>query len=145
MLNRVRSVVSDGRQRRLIAQTMFWISFYRLGLWLAPYKWAKKWMQSERVADSDRVIGEQSVTEIVRSVRSCSRFVPYASCLTQALAAKRLMHNAGHAAAIKFGVRQGGEAFEAHAWLEVGGKIVLGKQPFHYRYAVLKDSNSVFV
>ena len=103
-------------------------------------------MQSEITTANEGVNGnEPSVTEIVRSVRSCSRYVPYASCLTQALAAKRLMHNAGHRAAIKYGVTRGGGSFEAHAWLEVDGKIVLGKQPFHYRYAVLKDSGSVFV
>ena len=103
-------------------------------------------MQSERSTDNNVVGGnDPSITEIVRTVRSCSRYVPYASCLTQALAAKRLMDNAGHAASIKFGVRQAGGSFEAHAWLEVDGKIVLGKQPFHYRYAVLKDSGSVFV
>lgn len=59
-----------------------------------------------------------------RAVRSASRFVPGASCLVRALAAKVLL---GRGARLVLGVRREGErGLEAHAWVECAHGTVVG-------------------
>lgn len=65
--------------------------------------------------------------QLARRIERLARFVPRASCLTQALALQYLMARAGHACEIFVGVRCGeGGRFEAHAWVACNGRIVLG-------------------
>ena len=69
---------------------------------------------------------EQLVKRVAFAVPCIGARVPWRSdCLIQALAAQRWLARAGIAAPIDIGVRNAG-AFEAHAWLVVGGKIVTG-------------------
>jgi hypothetical protein len=60
-------------------------------------------------------------------VVSFSRFVPEASCLTQALTAQVLLKREGFDPRLQIGVaRDAAGAFKAHAWVECGGQIVVG-------------------
>jgi hypothetical protein len=63
--------------------------------------------------------------EIARAVSAGSRWVPAASCLTQALAGLVLLARNNHAGTLTVGVRRG-EKFGAHAWLYYDGRILLG-------------------
>ncbi|MGH7905636.1 MAG: lasso peptide biosynthesis B2 protein [Candidatus Binataceae bacterium] len=58
-------------------------------------------------------------------------------CLARALAARLMMARAGHSSELKIGVRRGpaGE-FMAHAWLEYGGRVVVGEFELD-KYALL--------
>jgi hypothetical protein len=58
-------------------------------------------------------------------VRLASRYVPRATCLTQALTAQMLLGWAGLNSRLHIGVRLDGK-FEAHAWVEGPGRIVVG-------------------
>ncbi len=65
--------------------------------------------------------------QLARSIERLARFVPRASCLTQALALQWLLARAGHASELFVGVRQDGAGrFAAHAWLSCNQRIVLG-------------------
>lgn len=67
--------------------------------------------------------------QVARRIERLARFVPGASCLTQALALKFVLGRAGHASQIQIGVKQDGEgAFSAHAWVTCNGRIVLGQR-----------------
>jgi hypothetical protein len=58
---------------------------------------------------------------------SVSRFVPRATCLTQAIAAQLLLKQRGYASKLCVGVvrsRRGG--FTAHAWVERQHRILIG-------------------
>ena len=64
---------------------------------------------------------------IAWSVGSAARFVPRATCLTQALAGEILLRRAGYPADLRIGVatdRSG--TLEAHAWIESEGRVVIG-------------------
>lgn len=127
------------RERSLLVGSFVWVILYRGGLWVLPYRWTGKWT-AERIGADGAVSNPEVVSEIVRSVSFASRYVPYASCLTQALAARRLLRRYGQNADLKIGVAKDNGNFEAHAWLEIDGRIVLGKQRRHSRYAVLEAS-----
>lgn len=66
-----------------------------------------------------------------------STYVPKATCLVQALAAQLLLTRHGHMADLQIGVSQA-KGFEAHAWLEFEGRVVLGGVTNLSDYVVLK-------
>ena len=68
------------------------------------------------------------------AVQVASCYVPRATCLTQALAAQALLGFGGIPAAVRIGVAKETEDFEAHAWLESGGKILMGGAEAAQRY-----------
>ncbi|WP_292145207.1 lasso peptide biosynthesis B2 protein [Mesorhizobium sp.] len=60
-------------------------------------------------------------------VAAAARFVPGATCLTQALSGQYLLARKGNASNIRIGIERGtGEQLKAHAWLVSDNQIVLG-------------------
>ena len=57
--------------------------------------------------------------------------------------ARKLLERYGQSADLKIGVSKSQGSFEAHAWLEVDGRIVLGKERMHSRYAVLGSNQTL--
>lgn len=51
--------------------------------------------------------------------------IPEASCLTQAMAGREMLERRGVESEIRLGVKRE-KGFQAHAWLVVGGRILLG-------------------
>lgn len=79
------------------------------------------------------------VRRIAASVRRVSRYVPAASCLTQALATEFLLARRGQISSLLIGVTKTEEGeFKAHAWLESDGKIIIGGVQGSRRYTVLQ-------
>ena len=69
------------------------------------------------------------LARIVWSVEVTSRYVPRATCLTQAIAAQTLLARRGYRSQLRIGVaRDRDGAFIAHAWIEHEGRIVLGER-----------------
>jgi hypothetical protein len=68
-----------------------------------------------------------SVRKVAWAIDRGSRCVPFASCLTQALAARVLMGRYGYPAEIHIGVtRSASNAFAAHAWVVSEGELMVG-------------------
>jgi Transglutaminase-like superfamily len=59
-------------------------------------------------------------------VRVASRYVPRASCLTQALVLHILLRREGLPSRIRIGVSKDAGFFEAHAWVESHDRVVIG-------------------
>jgi hypothetical protein len=60
-------------------------------------------------------------------VQAAGRFVPAATCLAQALAAQVLLGRDGYESTLRIGVARGERRnFQAHAWLECQGMVVVG-------------------
>lgn len=101
----------------------------RLGLCFLPFqtlrrilaRWAKATNPSEK---NNRV----PLNHVIRAVERASRYLPMkGTCLMQALAAQTLLSQAGYPARLSIGVkRDKGRKFEAHAWLESEGVVVVG-------------------
>jgi hypothetical protein len=78
------------------------------------------------------------INKIVSSVGFCSRFIPFTSCLTSALAAMLMMRRKGQHSVLRIGVTRNAEQkFKAHAWLETNGRIIIGRLTTHREYTVL--------
>ena len=80
-------------------------------------------------------VGYHSADRVARAVEMAARRTPGAkSCLAQALAAQVMLGRRGYPALLHIGVAKGKQSrFQAHAWLESKGKVVIGgaaQEPF---------------
>lgn len=134
------------QKKKLLSQSLIAVSVIRLSLWVFPFKALNSWLSSFAPTNSDDRQTQWNVIDNVTSaVRACSRYVPYASCLTQALATRTLLGLRGQNSQLRIGVdRDKDDNFMAHAWVEIDGKIIIGKLP-HHSFQVLKSSGSVSI
>jgi hypothetical protein len=104
------------------------VASIRLGLWVLPFGVVRRLVSRRvRCAPGPAGDGPRSPEALVRAVRRVSRFVPCASCLTQALAAEVLLRRAGHTPRLRIGLRRDDAGtLRAHAWVELLGQVVLG-------------------
>jgi len=123
--------LSPSRQRQLI-QTLLLVIAIRVALWTIRFQLVRKivenvWTPHRR---APRKLPEINaiITDVSRSVCACARVVPGATCLTRALAAGVLLRYEGLHSTLRIGVARGaaGDGFRAHAWLECGGRVVVG-------------------
>jgi len=71
--------------------------------------------------------GLEHVDRIVFAVRAMGARVPWRSdCLVQALAAQHWLASMGIGSSIHLGVKPSEAPINAHAWLKVGDRVVLG-------------------
>ena len=109
-------------ERRLVVKAWFTLVAVRILLWVAPYRWIEARLMKPPAATPADV----PPADLARAVTRASKLVPFATCLTQALAGGFLIRRAGRNAIIHFGVARGDAGFKAHAWLESDGGILIG-------------------
>lgn len=98
----------------------------RVALWILPFNTARRLL----VRSPKRPEARTRLTpwQIRWSVRHASRLVPAATCLPRALAVESLLVGSGREAVLRIGVlRKDNGGFEAHAWVESGGRIIIGE------------------
>lgn len=81
-----------------------------------------------------------TVQEIASAVRAVGSVVPGGrACLPQSLAGHRLLDRYGYPVEVRIGATREGDAdpLEAHAWVEHGGRPVIGDHPGLDRYRTL--------
>jgi hypothetical protein len=115
-------------RRRFLVKTLLLVWVIRLGLWLIPFRTLRRLI--DKVAGNpgeSRHTGWPTAGQIAGTVELASRYVPKATCLTQALTTQLLLGRYGHPAALHIGVARSemGE-FQAHAWVESNGVVVIG-------------------
>ena len=112
----------------LLLYAFMLVAAIRAGLWVAPFRWIRERAeQAARDASLRRPSPPQSIPNLTGAVELVSRYIPGATCLTQALSAQFLVARAGHAATLRIGVLRATKSpLKAHAWLECHGRIVIG-------------------
>lgn len=112
----------------LAAVALLLVVAVRCALWVLPSRLILRGVS--RVAsmrDVEVVNPRASAATIVWAVEAMARRVPRASCLTQALAAKLLLRAFGLGSHLCLGVARAADgSLRAHAWLERGGRPILG-------------------
>ncbi len=113
--------------RFLLLQTALWLGATRVGLWLLPLRVVRRLLT--RAARSHRQPRGAPATpgRIVWAVSVARCIIPYATCLPQALVAQSLFARDGYPAELRIGVKKTRAGrLVAHAWVESGGRVVLG-------------------
>ena len=112
------------RDYALAFRALFWTAMVRAGLSTFRFR-------TVRSLTLDRVrprASRYTIEEIAWAVRAVSRYVPNATCLTQALVVQRLLMRSGHRCRLQLGVAKDAvHGFAAHAWVECGGRVVIGE------------------
>jgi hypothetical protein len=125
--------------RWLWGEALLCLAAVRVGLWVAPFgslqRVLHRWI---RMLPTDGEVVTDLVPVVAWAVRSAGRWVPRATCLTQALAAQFLLARRGRRVSVQIGVgRSEANRFEAHAWLECDGAVVIGGGDSRSRYTHL--------
>jgi transglutaminase superfamily protein len=103
---------------------LVWTTAVRVGLSTLRFRTVRSLMMVRARLSADRY----TVDQIVWAVRAVSRYVPNATCLTQALVAQRFLIRSGHRCRLRLGVSKDAvRGFEAHAWVECGERVVIGE------------------
>lgn len=112
--------------RRLLVTTVLLLTAMRLGLWLLPFRTLRRGLA--RHAQTSSRFATTPPERIGWAVATAGRYVPGATCLTQALAAQFLLERRGYSAHLRIGMaRRDGAQFEGHAWVEHEGQIIFGR------------------
>jgi hypothetical protein len=127
------------RDRRLLLTSIGCLWAARLGLWLLPFQTVRQFLAKLSLPKpSSSKETSPDIERIAWAVAVASRYVPAATCLTQALAGQILLAQHGEPALLQIGVAKNeAGALQAHAWLESRGRIVIGASPELFRYTRL--------
>ena len=121
-------------ERRLLLRTAILIACVRAALLLAPFLRLTNYLTSRAARHPSRE--SLPVERIIWAVRTAAPYIPRATCLTQALAAKYQLERLGHRAQLHIGVAKRDGRVLAHAWLDCDGATMLGGEVAS-RYAPL--------
>lgn len=106
----------------MLMRAIWLVALVRVGLTFAGYKRVAAFLKERPVRTSIVSSGR-----ILKCVRWASKIIPYASCLTQSVAAKHLLMCYGHASEIRIGVAKDPQkGLTAHAWLVQDGEVIFG-------------------
>jgi hypothetical protein len=122
----------SARERRRALGTIVLMALVRTALWVLPFRQVRR-LASAVGSSHWRHLGFGE-TDTRWAVRLAARYVPGASCLTQAITAQLLLSWSGTESRLHVGVSRLGK-FEAHAWLECNGNILLGGEEESSRYS----------
>jgi hypothetical protein len=125
--------------RCLLVRTILLLVAVRLGLWLLPFHALQRllaWIAQRPL--EPRKVAQTSIDNVIWAVVMASRYVPRATCLTQALAARVLLVRRGYPTCLRIGVaRSETGQFQAHAWVEYAGSVVIGGADAPMRFTPL--------
>jgi hypothetical protein len=142
-INKFFHLMSD--EKSLFIKSMFLLYLIRLGLWILPFQKLRILLTKEgKVTIPTENSHQRQVKNVARAVTAASRYVPSATCLTQAMAVIVLLNRRGHRAQLRIGVAKGlNGQLEAHAWVEMRGQIIIGYQGDLSRFSVLSPQTEI--
>ena len=113
-----------------------WLVLARVALWTLPF--ARVQELATRLGSRRATVGV-APGRLAWTVETTAHSIPQATCLTQALAAQVMLSRAGEEPSLHIGVATDRGSFEAHAWLELNGRALVGDRELD-RYARLESS-----
>jgi hypothetical protein len=123
----LRNFLRRSREERWCLFTaLFWVACIRAGLWLLPFRIVRPIVESASRNPGPDVANELVAAQITWAISNAARFVPRATCVTQALAARILLARRGLASEVCYGGGRLQGRIIAHAWLESGGRVIVG-------------------
>lgn len=112
--------------RRVLLRAASWLVLTRVALWTRPFARVQELVDTWSTRSRDAALAP---ARAAWAVQTAARIIPGATCLTQALAAEIMLRRAGERPVLRFGVARGrttDDDFEAHAWLELRGRVLVG-------------------
>lgn len=124
----IRSFFSlENKEKKLIIKTLLLGYQIRLITWIYSFPKLQQKIQEMGKRDSGSVESDK----LVWAVQATSPYVLGSTCLTNALTGQVLLSRNGYPSTLRIGVMNEAQ-FEAHAWLEMEGEVVLGVSEKEY-------------
>ena len=122
-----------GAEKRILIRVGFVVAATRAALWCLSADTVR------RVSAKAARGTAGTLKQLVWAVETVSRYLPYATCLTQAMAAQALLFRSGFPAELEIGVAKDDDHhLRAHAWVVCYGQVVLGgQQADHYNSVMI--------
>jgi hypothetical protein len=113
--------------RAVLVRSIVTLAGARVALWVLPFRTVRRLLGPPSGAEPCPALTPERVRW---AIQHAQRVVPEATCLPQALAGEALLTRGGNPAELQIGVRKTAAGkFEAHAWVESRGRIVVGDLP----------------
>lgn len=128
----------SGPEKFIFCRAVYLLLYYRLAL-------PRKHFQTliDRLSNSGSGEDMQAsplipAETLIGLLAAACRVVPFSTCLSRSMAGQRLLMQYGYFPRLHIGVaRENSRKLEAHAWLSLNGKVVLGNVPDLERYREL--------
>ena len=109
--------------RRLAYAALALLAAVRIALWILSFQVVTRLVQILSVRNP--VPRASTPGQVTWAVRLASRYLPRTTCLPEALTIQILLSWHGHMSRLHIGVALA-QKFEAHAWVECDGSVVIG-------------------
>ncbi len=134
----------SGQEKAAAIEALVVVASVRALLTMAPDALTasalRRLMSSARdVCRVDTPAAELSIGQTITAIRRASLRVPNATCLVQAISGWIMLRRRGVSAVLRIGVQTNPRAFAAHAWLCVGGRVVIGGYDAETRFVTLDE------
>jgi hypothetical protein len=112
------------KEKRLLVDAVLIVLAASVAVAAMPFSLLQSWASRKSRL---KVRENFSQTQIGWAVSAAIRYLPWSTCLGEALAMQVLLRQSGYHPVIRVGVRKTDDGeFTAHAWVENEGKIVAG-------------------
>ena len=114
-------------EKRVLFKAAAWLVLWRVLLIAAPFTRVQQLVSWARGGRAPGCPGAPAPSRIGYLVAAAANLIPGTTCLPRALATQVLLGRHGHGAELRIGVKKDSEGeFQAHAWVEAGGRVVIG-------------------
>jgi Transglutaminase-like superfamily len=130
-------------ERHLFFRALALLVVTRVGLRMLPFRIVRNWTEHFHNSNGlHSVMDRRSIGRVAWAVEAASRRLPGTTCLPRAIVTYILLGRLGQTSELRLGAAlkpQG--SFEAHAWVEVSGRVVIGEaiEGFH-RFMPFQES-----
>jgi hypothetical protein len=111
-------------------------------LMMLPYRVWRGWV-TRMMGEGEGGAPDGGTRAVVWAIERARRAAPGTTCLTRALAAGWMLRRRGQRARLIIGVKGAAGKLEAHAWLELGGVVIVGGEAEVGRYARMSEPGQV--
>jgi hypothetical protein len=117
-----------GIERRLVIEAAVLLVWYRLAVWVLPFPLLRRLLFDDSASMPSVRQPRSEIRESIWAIRVAQYYIPKTDvCLVESLVAKTLLRWEGYAPRLRIGVVNDRERdFEAHAWVECDGRMVMG-------------------
>jgi hypothetical protein len=133
-----------GTEKLLLLRAFVTMAVIRAALVAMPFASLRAWVERRKPASRRLLAGSRPAPERVGwAVATAGNFFPGGTrCLPRALVAEWMLLSNGYRPSFKIGVARAPDgAFEAHAWIECGGRFVIGGfEPGRYSELLVRES-----
>lgn len=113
--------------RWLLIKSFIFLWAIRLGFWILSFPKVHRMVLVKIQRSAYSPYKQPAIRQVPWAVTVASRYVLKATCLTQALTVQILLAQMGIRSDLRIGIKKVTEILEAHAWVELEGKVIIGR------------------